>query len=78
MSISSATVRVLIVEYPWIEVIETGEIGKWLVAGMLVSGCNGNLYKLSAGSNGAVITGQCFETKSRNELNFDIIKHYSE
>ena len=45
---------------------------------MLVSGCNGNLYKLSTGSNGAVITGQCFETKSRNELNFDIIKSFFE
>ena len=32
------------------------------------------MHKLSVGSKGADKIGQCFETKSRNELNFDIIK----
>ena len=41
---------------------------------MLARWCSGNLYKLSVGSKGADTIRQCFETKARNELNFDIIK----
>ena len=37
---------------------------------------NGNLYKLSVGSNGAKIVVDCFEKKSRKELNFDKIKSF--
>ena len=36
----------------------------------------GNLYKLSIGSSGAKIVVDWLEAKSRNELNFDIIKSF--
>ena len=53
-----------------------GKLDKSLITGMLGKQYSGNLYKLSVGSNGAKIVVDCFETKSRQELNFDKIKSY--
>ena len=66
----------LLVEYLCTELRETGKLDKLLITGMhmLARWCSSNLYKLSVESKDADTIGQCFETKSRNELNFDIIK----
>ena len=75
MSTSSATVRVLIVEYLWIEFKhKLLLVLKNTLLGRVASGLKGSLYKLSFKSKGAVIMSQSFERDASKECNLELVK----